>query len=79
MSKYDIIWIGTGQATGTVIPRLAKLDKKVAIIEAGRFGGSCVQLRLHPHKNTRRQRPRRPHGPPGWRFWRRNRQLHHQL
>jgi pyruvate/2-oxoglutarate dehydrogenase complex dihydrolipoamide dehydrogenase (E3) component len=42
MKSYDIIWIGTGQAIGTVVPRLSSSGKTVALIEGGRFGGSCV-------------------------------------
>ena len=47
---YDIIWIGTGQATGTVIPRLVAAGKKIAIAEGGRFGGSCVNYGCTPTK-----------------------------
>jgi pyruvate/2-oxoglutarate dehydrogenase complex dihydrolipoamide dehydrogenase (E3) component len=50
MAKYDIIWIGTGQATGTVVPRLVKAGKTVAIVEGGRFGGSCVNYGCTPTK-----------------------------
>lgn len=51
MSKhYDLIWIGTGQATGTVVPRLVAAGKKVAIAEGGRFGGSCVNYGCTPTK-----------------------------
>lgn len=50
MKAYDVIWIGTGQATGTVIPRLAKAGKKIAIAEGGCFGGSCVNYGCTPTK-----------------------------
>ena len=50
MKQYDIIWIGTGQATGTIVPRLVKAGKTVAIIEGGRFGGSCVNYGCTPTK-----------------------------
>ncbi len=50
MGKYDVIWIGTGQATGTVVPRLIKAGKSVAIVEGGRFGGSCVNYGCTPTK-----------------------------
>lgn len=50
MKTYDIIWIGTGQATGTVVPRLVKAGKTVAIAEGGRFGGSCVNYGCTPTK-----------------------------
>ena len=50
MNNYDVIWIGTGQATGTVIPRLAAAGKKVALIEGGKVGGSCVNYGCTPTK-----------------------------
>jgi pyruvate/2-oxoglutarate dehydrogenase complex dihydrolipoamide dehydrogenase (E3) component len=50
MKHYDLIWIGTGQATGTLIPRLSEAGKSVAVIEGGRFGGSCVNYGCTPTK-----------------------------
>ena len=50
MKQYDVIWIGTGQATGTAVPRLVKAGKTVAIVEGGRFGGSCVNYGCTPTK-----------------------------
>jgi pyruvate/2-oxoglutarate dehydrogenase complex dihydrolipoamide dehydrogenase (E3) component len=50
MKKYDVVWIGTGQATGTVVPRLIEAGKSVAIAEGGRFGGSCVNYGCTPTK-----------------------------
>ena len=50
MKKYDVVWIGTGQATGTVVPRLVESGKSVAIAEGGRFGGSCVNYGCTPTK-----------------------------
>ncbi len=50
MKQYDVIWIGTGQATGTVLPQLAKAGKQVAIIEGGRVGGTCVNYGCTPTK-----------------------------
>lgn len=50
MQQYDLIWIGTGQATGTVVPRLVEAGKTVAIAEGGRFGGSCVNYGCTPTK-----------------------------
>jgi hypothetical protein len=31
MKSYDVIWIGTGQATGTIVPRLVAAGKTEAI------------------------------------------------
>ncbi len=50
MKNYDVIWIGTGQATGTIIPRLAAAGKRVALIEGGKVGGSCVNYGCTPTK-----------------------------
>lgn len=50
MKQYDVIWIGTGQATGTIVPRLVQAGKTVALAEAGRFGGSCVNYGCTPTK-----------------------------
>ena len=50
MKNYDVIWIGTGQATGTVVPRLTAAGKRVAIIEGGMVGGSCVNYGCTPTK-----------------------------
>jgi pyruvate/2-oxoglutarate dehydrogenase complex dihydrolipoamide dehydrogenase (E3) component len=50
VKKYDMIWIGTGQATGTIVPRLVKAGKSVALVEGGRFGGSCVNYGCTPTK-----------------------------
>ncbi|MFT5085893.1 MAG: pyruvate/2-oxoglutarate dehydrogenase complex dihydrolipoamide dehydrogenase (E3) component [Planctomycetota bacterium] len=50
MKNYDVIWIGTGQATSTVVPRLADAGKTVAIIEGDRVGGTCVNYGCTPTK-----------------------------
>ena len=50
MKTYDVIWIGTGQATGTVVPRLVSAGKTVAIAEGDRVGGSCVNYGCTPTK-----------------------------
>ncbi len=50
MKNYDVIWIGTGQATGTVVPRLTAAGKTVAIIEGGKVGGSCLDFGCTPTK-----------------------------
>jgi len=47
---FDVIWIGTGQATGTVVPRLVENGKTVAVAEGGKFGGSCVNYGCTPTK-----------------------------
>lgn len=50
MKKYDVIWIGTGQATGSTIPKLNNAGKRIALIEGGRVGGSCVNYGCTPTK-----------------------------
>ncbi|MBW8185489.1 mercuric reductase [Shewanella nanhaiensis] len=51
MSKhFDLIWIGTGQATMSIVPRLLAAGKRVAVIESGNFGGTCVNTGCTPTK-----------------------------
>ncbi len=50
MKEYDLIWIGTGQATGTVVPQLVQAGKRVAMIEGGKVGGTCVNYGCTPTK-----------------------------
>lgn len=50
MTSYDVIWVGTGQATGTVVSRLAAAGKRVALIDGGSVGGSCVNVECTPTK-----------------------------
>ena len=48
---YDAAIIGTGQAGPSLANRLTQAGMKVAVIEQGRFGGTCV--------NNGASRPRR--------------------
>ncbi|MDY0289667.1 MAG: mercuric reductase [Sphaerochaeta sp.] len=50
MKSYDVIIIGTGQATGTILPSLLAMKKSVAIVEGDRTGGSCVNWGCTPTK-----------------------------
>ncbi len=50
MPAYDAIIIGTGQAGPALAHRLAGAGKQVAIIERGRFGGTCVNTGCTPTK-----------------------------
>jgi len=50
MTTYDAIIIGTGQAGPSLARRLAGSGMKVAIIERGRFGGTCVNTGCTPTK-----------------------------
>lgn len=50
MATYDAIIIGTGQAGPALARRLASSGMKVAIIERGRFGGTCVNTGCTPTK-----------------------------
>ncbi len=47
---YDGIIIGTGQAASPLAVRLAKAGRKVAIIERGAIGGTCVNNGCIPTK-----------------------------
>lgn len=48
--KFDAIIIGTGQAGPSLAASLAKNKKKVAIIEKGHLGGTCVNVGCTPTK-----------------------------
>jgi pyruvate/2-oxoglutarate dehydrogenase complex dihydrolipoamide dehydrogenase (E3) component len=50
VNSYDAIVIGTGQAGPSLAERLAKGGKRVAVIERGRFGGTCVNNGCTPTK-----------------------------
>ncbi len=50
MNAYDAIIIGTGQAGPSLAARLAKAGMRVAIIERGKFGGTCVNNGCTPTK-----------------------------
>lgn len=50
MKTYDIVIIGTGQATGTILPELLNMKYKIAVIESDKVGGSCVNWGCTPTK-----------------------------
>lgn len=50
MTAYDAIIIGTGQAGPALARRLAGAGMKVAVVERGRFGGTCVNTGCTPTK-----------------------------
>src|SRR5262245_10383126 len=50
MNRYDAIIIGTGQAGPALAARLADTGMRVAVIERGRFGGTCVNNGCTPTK-----------------------------
>src|SRR5512135_122063 len=50
MTRYDAIIIGTGQAGPTLARRLAGAGMRIAIIERGRFGGTCINTGCTPTK-----------------------------
>src|SRR5215470_6367931 len=50
MTQHDAIIIGTGQAGPALARRLAGSGMQVAIIERGRFGGTCVNTGCTPTK-----------------------------
>src|SRR5208283_283724 len=49
-SAYDAIIIGTGQAGPPLAGRLTAAGMKVAVIERGLFGGTCVNTGCIPTK-----------------------------
>src|SRR6266850_1105327 len=50
MRSFDAIIIGTGQAGPSLARRLTAAGMKVAIVERGRFGGTCVNTGCIPTK-----------------------------
>jgi pyruvate/2-oxoglutarate dehydrogenase complex dihydrolipoamide dehydrogenase (E3) component len=50
MNRYEAIIIGTGQAGPSLAARLAASGMRVAIIERGKFGGTCVNTGCTPTK-----------------------------
>ena len=48
--KFDAIVIGTGQAGPALAARLSGAGMKVAVVERGRFGGTCVNNGCTPTK-----------------------------
>src|SRR5450631_1396705 len=50
MKSFDAIIIGTGQAGPPLAGRLTAAGLKVAVIERGRFGGTCVNTGCIPTK-----------------------------
>ena len=50
MDSFDAIVVGTGQAGPSVARRLAGAGWQVAVIERGRFGGTCVNTGCTPTK-----------------------------
>ena len=49
-STFDAIVIGTGQAGPSLAGRLTAAGMKVAVVERGRFGGTCVNTGCIPTK-----------------------------
>src|SRR5271157_2218241 len=50
MPAFDAIIIGTGQAGPSLAGRLTAAGMRVAVIERGRFGGTCVNTGCIPTK-----------------------------
>ncbi|MGO4726471.1 MULTISPECIES: FAD-containing oxidoreductase [unclassified Inquilinus] len=50
MTTHDAIIIGTGQAGPALADRLSRAGQRVAVIERGRFGGTCVNTGCIPTK-----------------------------
>jgi pyruvate/2-oxoglutarate dehydrogenase complex dihydrolipoamide dehydrogenase (E3) component len=50
MADYDAIIIGTGQAGPSLAKRLAASGQRVAVIERGSFGGTCINTGCTPTK-----------------------------
>src|SRR6266550_3489781 len=49
-TRFDSIVIGTGQSGPALAVKLAATGRKVAIVERGKFGGTCVNTGCIPTK-----------------------------
>ena len=56
MTAYDAVVIGTGQAGPSLAKRLAGAGMRVAIVERGAFGGTCINAGCTPTKTHDRER-----------------------
>ncbi len=52
--KYDAIIIGAGQAAPSLAVHFANLGQSIALVEANRLGGTCVNLGCTPTKTLRK-------------------------
>jgi len=68
-TSFDAIIIGTGQAGPSLAQRLTAAGMKVAVIERGRFGGTCVNTGCIPTKTMVASAYAGPHGAPRGGFW----------
>src|SRR5205809_4401233 len=50
VERFDAIIVGTGQAGPPLAQRLSAAGMKIAAIERGRFGGTCVNTGCIPTK-----------------------------
>jgi pyruvate/2-oxoglutarate dehydrogenase complex dihydrolipoamide dehydrogenase (E3) component len=50
VNRYDALVIGTGQAGPSLCARMAGAGMKVAVVERGLFGGTCVNTGCMPTK-----------------------------
>ena len=50
MTAYDAIVVGAGSAGSFLAERLARAGMRVAIVERGRFGGTCLNVGCTPTK-----------------------------
>lgn len=50
VERYDILILGGGKAGKTLAMDQAKAGKRVAVVEAGMIGGSCINIACIPTK-----------------------------
>lgn len=50
MKAFDHIIVGTGQSTGTLLGKLIPTGASIAVVEANKIGGSCVNYGCTPTK-----------------------------
>lgn len=54
MQSFDALMIGTGQAVPALAVALAQKGERIAVIESGLVGGSCVNVGCTPTKTLRK-------------------------
>ncbi|HWI78883.1 MAG TPA: FAD-dependent oxidoreductase, partial [Ramlibacter sp.] len=52
--EFDAVLVGTGQAAPALAVALAKRGERVALIEGGQLGGSCINAGCTPTKTLRK-------------------------
>ncbi len=50
VEKFEYVFLGGGKGGKTLAMELAKAGKRVAVVEEGMIGGSCINIACIPSK-----------------------------